>query len=619
MTDPILILIILFLPFLTTIFLLPFIGKNKNLAGFLFSLASFINVILSLYVYVKNYELAKNIYNFSWFQIGNRGFNISILADNYTYLMLILVNFISCLVGLFSIEYLKNDNGRSRYFIFLGLFLFSMIGIIISNNLFQMYFFWELVGFCSYLLIGFWYTKSEAIQASKKAFLMNRIGDLCFLIGILLCFIEFGDVEINNLIFTEKMNKASLTGLLLFGGCIAKSAQFPLHTWLPDAMEGPTPVSALIHAATMVAAGIYLIVRIFPIFNEVALQIISIIGCISMLMAGFKAILQTDIKKVLAYSTISQLGLMVLAVGASAPNLAFNHLIFHAFFKAGLFLSSGSVIHALHKANHSIDAQNMYEMGGLAKLLPITFICHVICALAMVGFPFFSGFISKDAIMEAWFLKKGIFNQLIFVSLLISSLFTATYMARQIWLIYAGSFRNLQINIKLIAEDSLLIKIPIIVLAILSTFLAKYLINLPFPHLGFVPIVGTFISIIGVILVFNFQNRLMRFGAYRSKIDDIYERYFVNTNLELSNKISHFDSIILDGFTKLITLTQLKIASVIKWLDQNLIDGIVNFMATFSNKIGKSFIKIQSGQFQWYVSAMVILLLLVFLLGSYIN
>ena len=292
MADSNLISFILFLPFFAFIFCQLFTKKHKNWAGISFCTLIFFALILSVLLYANNSTISKEVISFNWFSVANKQFTISFLLDKYTFQMLILVNFIGLIVGLFSIEYMRNDPAKHRYFGFIGLFLFSMLGIILSGNLFQMYFFWELVGFSSYLLIGFWYTKPEAIAASKKAFLMNKIGDMSLLIGIFLCFQHFGSTQIIDLSSAgQNSNDLTVIGLLLFGGCIAKSAQFPLHTWLPDAMEGPTPISALIHAATMVAAGIYLIIKVFPIFTPTALLWISTIGCISMLMAGVKAIL----------------------------------------------------------------------------------------------------------------------------------------------------------------------------------------------------------------------------------------------------------------------------------------------------------------------------------------
>ncbi len=614
MADINLITLIILLPFLSFIFCL-FLKKNKKVAGILFSFFCFISLVFSIILYRNNINLPIQHITFHWFNLSDKPYFLSILLDKYTYQMLILVNFISMLVGLYSMEYMRMDTQIHRYYGFLGLFLFSMIGIIFSGNLFQMYFFWELVGFSSYLLIGFWYQKPEAIKASKKAFIMNRIGDLCFLIGIFLCFNYFGNTEIPNLVYSDKIAQhGTLIGLLLFGGCIAKSAQFPLHTWLPDAMEGPTPVSALIHAATMVAAGIYLIVRVFPVFTPDALLAISIIGCISMLMAGAKAIVQSDIKKVLAYSTISQLGLMVLAVGSANPNLAFNHLIAHGFFKAGLFLCAGAVIHTIHKANPAIDAQNMNQMGGLRKQIPIVFWCYTICAAALIGLPFFSGFVTKDAIITAWHHKSGILNNLIFISLLVSSLFTATYMGRQLRMIFGG---NAKIKLNQNKQDAIKttwLYIPIILLAGLSTFIVIPLFSIQTHDVNLAAILSTFAAIAGILISYFLREKLNTFGTYSSKIDTFYEIFIGKKIILVAAMIYKIDYIIFDGFTKLATHLTLILAEFVKWIDNYLIDGFVNAIAKLSNKVGKVFSSFQSGQFQWYISAMIIILMILFVL-----
>jgi NADH-quinone oxidoreductase subunit L len=488
-----------------------------------------------------------------------------------------------------------------------------MIGILLSGNLFQMYFFWELVGFSSYLLIGFWYTKKEAIEASKKAFIMNRFGDICLLIGIFMVLEQQGNVDILTLAKFSETQKSTLLGLLLFGGCIAKSAQFPLHTWLPDAMEGPTPVSALIHAATMVAAGIYLIIRVSPVFNPEALQIITIIGCISMLMAGSKAILQSDIKKVLAYSTISQLGLMVVAVGGGAPNLAFNHLITHAFFKAGLFLCAGTVIYSIHHTKPKIDAQNMYLMGGLRKEMPITFICFVLCTCSMIGLPFFSGFVTKDSIIELWHEKEAFGAKIVFISLLISSVLSAFYMGRQLFLVFINEKQEddkVRITEK---HNSIFIKLPIIILAVLSTFLILLILKLEVFHFNLIALINTILVLSGLYLVYFFRKKISNPVKYHSIIDQFYDTVIAKNTIKISTNISNFDTNIFDGATKLATNCSLIVANIIDWFDVNLIDGLVNFTAKLSNKIGSSFTKIQSGQFQWYISAIIVLLLIVFL------
>ncbi|MFW6276562.1 MAG: NADH-quinone oxidoreductase subunit L, partial [Bacteroidota bacterium] len=375
-----------------------------------------IDFLLSIYVaFVKltEYPDAGMLqWKFDWLMLGTRNISLGLGIDNLAVIMLIVVTLISLLVHIFSLEYMRGDRRFSRFYAYLGIFSFSMLGIVIANNFLNMYIFWELVGLSSYLLIGFWYEKDSAANASKKAFIANRVGDLGFLLGILIVFFTFGTMMFDDvyagiasgIVPFDSGAWLTAAGILLFCGAIGKSAQFPLHVWLPDAMEGPTPVSALIHAATMVAAGVYLTARIFPMLTADALLFVAYIGAITAFIAATIDITQNDFKKVLAYSTISQLGYMVMAMGVGAFTSGFMHLITHAWFKAGLFLASGSVIHAMHVSmhhahNHDMDAQDIRNMGGLRKNLKITYITFLFCTLALSGVPFTSGFLSKDGIL----------------------------------------------------------------------------------------------------------------------------------------------------------------------------------------------------------------------------
>ncbi len=347
-----------------------------------------------------------------WFSIGNKTIKLGLGLDNLAAIMLVVVNLISFLVHIFSTVYMHGDKRYPRFFAYLGLFTFSMLGIVLANNFLNMYIFWELVGVSSYLLIGFWYEKDSAANANKKAFITNRVGDFGFLIGILILFANYGTLVFDDVYAQIAAGNipygsgAWLTaaGILIFAGAIGKSAQFPLHIWLPDAMEGPTPVSALIHAATMVAAGVYLTARIFPMLTADAMLFVAYVGGITAFLAATIAITQNDFKKVLAYSTVSQLGYMILAIGVGAFTSGFMHLVTHAWFKACLFLASGSVIHAMHESmhhahNHSMDPQDIRNMGGLRKTMPITYGAFLMATLAISGVPFTSGFMSKDGIL----------------------------------------------------------------------------------------------------------------------------------------------------------------------------------------------------------------------------
>ncbi len=375
-----------------------------------------IDLLLSVYVcYVKLVDFGDAgmiQMKFNWLMLGTKDVSLGMGIDNIAVIMLIVVNLISFLVHLFSVEYMRGDKRYTRYFAYLGIFTFSMLGIVIANNLLNMYIFWELVGVSSYLLIGFWYEKDSASNASKKAFITNRIGDFGLLAGVLILFLTYGTFMFDDIFAQiglgvlpfDSGTWLTVSGILLFCGAIGKSAQFPLHVWLPDAMEGPTPVSALIHAATMVAAGVYFTARIFPMLTADALLLIAYIGALTAFMAATIALTQNDFKKVLAYSTVSQLGYMIMAIGVGAFTNGFFHLVTHAWFKACLFLASGSVIHAMHHAlhaakDHHTDPQDIRNMGGLRKTMPLTYLMFLIATLAISGVPFTSGFLSKDGIL----------------------------------------------------------------------------------------------------------------------------------------------------------------------------------------------------------------------------
>jgi NADH-quinone oxidoreductase subunit L len=375
-----------------------------------------IDLLLSIYVlYSKLTVFAQDTIiqiKIPWIDLQKSTLNVGIGIDNLAAAMLIVVTLISFLVHLFSTEYMAGDKRYSRYFAYLGLFSFSMLGIVIANNFAFMYIFWELVGISSYLLIGFWYEKDSASNAGKKAFIVNRIGDLGFLIGILISFYTYGTFMFDEIFGGiaqgimpfDSGTWLGIAGILIFCGAIGKSAQFPLHVWLPDAMEGPTPVSALIHAATMVAAGVYMVARVFPMLTADALTFIAFIGAITAFMSATIALTQVDFKRVLAYSTVSQLGFMIMSLGVGSWMTGFFHLVTHAWFKAALFLASGSVIHAMHHSahhfnDHHTDPQDIRNMGGLRRTMPWTYYTFLMVTLAISGVPLTSGFLSKDGIL----------------------------------------------------------------------------------------------------------------------------------------------------------------------------------------------------------------------------
>jgi NADH-quinone oxidoreductase subunit L len=424
----------------------------------------------------------------TWFALSeNFKVNVGIGIDNLSALMLIVVTLISFLVHVFSIEYMFDDKRYTRYFAYLGLFTFSMLGIVITNNFLFMYVFWELVGLSSYLLIGFWYEKDSAANAGKKAFIVNRIGDLGFFIGILMVFFAFGSFLFDDIFNANNVNALAsktlpfgldpgtfltISGVLLFCGAIGKSAQFPLHVWLPDAMEGPTPVSALIHAATMVAAGVFLVARIFPMLTANALTIIAYFGAITAFISATIAITQNDFKKVLAYSTVSQLGYMVMGLGVGAFTMGFFHLVTHAWFKACLFLASGSVIHAMHHSmhkagDHHTDPQDINNMGGLRRTMPLTYITFLIATLAISGVPFTSGFLSKDGILAGTLAFGSLTGHwLIPIIGFLSAGITAFYMFRLTIVAFHGKPKTSIASHT--HENKFVIVMPLVVLAVLS-------------------------------------------------------------------------------------------------------------------------------------------------------
>lgn len=417
----------------------------KQLSGWISIVISVLGIIFSSSLQVPSTENFSVSYN--WLHLGDTRINFKILIDNQTYFMYILVQIIAFFVKLFSTKYLEHDGGINRYFAFLNLFVFSMLGLVLAGNLLQLYLFWELVGFCSYLLIGFWYTKKSANSAAIKAFLINRMGDAFLMVGIFILFLIYGNLDFDA--FTpENLNKTAfgfpfltieglqtLAVLMVFGGVAAKSAQIPLQVWLPDAMEGPTPASALIHAATMVVAGVFLLGRISPIITADAGLVIALIGGLTSVLAAISAVFQYDIKKVLAYSTISQLGFMVAGMGMGAVGAAFFHLTTHAFFKAGLFLCAGAVINYMH------HEQDMRKMGNLLLKIPIVFYAYLICAASLIGLPFTSGFLSKDSLLNAavaFGTKDGLANIKILVPVMmgITSFLTSFYMIRQLVMVF---------------------------------------------------------------------------------------------------------------------------------------------------------------------------------------
>ena len=451
--------------------------SSEIITSLLVSISAIFSVLVLYEVVVNQYQ--ENIIIATWISSGSLEVNWSMKIDSLSAVMLVVVTSVSALVHIYSIGYMSHDPHKPRFMAYLSLFTFAMLMLVTADNFIQLFFGWEGVGLCSYFLIGFWFKKESANKAAIKAFVVNRVGDFGFALGIFLIFYLFGTVNYTevfaeipnitdkNLVFLGiTFNAVDLICLLLFIGAMGKSAQILLHTWLPDAMEGPTPVSALIHAATMVTAGVFLVVRCSPIYeySDLALNIITIIGMSTAFFAATVALVQNDIKKIIAYSTCSQLGYMFFATGVGAYNVAMFHLFTHAFFKALLFLGSGSVIHAFK------DEQNINNMGGVWRKLPYTYSLMIIGTLALTGFPFLSGFYSKDAIIEFAYLRGNTTGYYAAGIGIFTAFLTSIYSWRLIFKTFHGEYNNKEIKIDETHESPIVMLIPLVLLSIGAIF-----------------------------------------------------------------------------------------------------------------------------------------------------
>ncbi|MEP1790773.1 NADH-quinone oxidoreductase subunit L [Reichenbachiella sp.] len=584
-------------------------------------------------------------FDLDWILAGNQNFSIGLYYDQLAGIMTIVVAIVALLVAIFSMEYMKHDGGQPRYFAMLGLFAFSMYGIVLASNLLLTFVFWELVGFSSYLLIGFWFEKDAPPISSFKAFLMNKVGDIGFLLGIFILYAFFKTLNIQELIGLDPVNAAIPNGLLialgigLFLAAVGKSAQFPLQTWLPDAMTGPTPVSALIHAATMVAAGVYLMVRVFPMLAPEVLTVIGIVGGITAFMGAFAAFAQNDIKKILAFSTVSQLGYMIMAVGAGFPVAAFIHLTTHAFFKAGLFLCSGSIIHYYHETNHTagFDPQDIRNMGGLKKLLPFTFMAFTLCMLSLAGLPLFSGFLSKEMILNG-LVSADHLPSFVLVFGFASVFMTAAYMAR----LYFKVFFNQQVAGEKYAE-AVSVKVPLLTLSSLSigfvfsmnplspddSWLLSVLTSYKgigiADHFVWVPILSIGLALSGLIFSYLYIERKMLSGLVSGVksltynlsnrnfyLDDIYDVAFVSGSKTLAKAAYWWDQKVVDRVVNLMGKTQVVLAYLIGWFDRRIVDGGVRLVTWLVNFAGNRTRQVQGGNLQNYLAWAVFGVLLIF-------
>jgi|TARA_B110000444_G_scaffold238210_1_gene251578 NADH-quinone oxidoreductase subunit L len=465
---------------------------SEIITSLLISIAAVFSFFVFYNVIFNQYE--ENIIIAKWINSGSLDVNWSMNIDPLSAVMLVVVTSISALVHIYSIGYMSHDPHKPRFMAYLSLFTFAMLMLVTSDNFIQLFFGWEGVGLCSYFLIGFWFKKESANAAAIKAFVVNRVGDFGFALGIFLIFYLFGTVNYDEVfqqiptIVDQKLNflgietnTIDLICLLLFIGAMGKSAQILLHTWLPDAMEGPTPVSALIHAATMVTAGVFLVVRCSPIYeySELALNVITIVGMTTAIFAATVALVQTDIKKIIAYSTCSQLGYMFFAAGVGAYNIAMFHLFTHAFFKALLFLGSGSVIHAFK------NEQNINEMGGVWKKLPYTYILMIIGTLALTGFPLLSGFYSKDAIIEFAYLRGNTTGYYAASIGIFTAFLTSIYSWRLIFKTFHGSYNNQKVKIEETHESPMVMLLPLVLLSIGAIFAGYIFKDIFISHNGF--------------------------------------------------------------------------------------------------------------------------------------
>jgi NADH-quinone oxidoreductase subunit L len=452
----------LFLPIFSAAVITLFTLKHRNVSA-LISIGAIVIGFVSTIAFIAANGWVTGEPAINWLSIGGLNIDFGLKLDRLSEMMMFVVTGVGGAIHIYSFGYMREDSGFSRFFAFMSLFTFSMLGIVLANNFIEMFIFWELVGVSSYLLIGFWFEKPSAADAAKKAFFTNRLGDFGFLLGILVVWAALGSLNFTQLQSTLVANPAALgtiatvAGLLVFCGAMGKSAQFPLHVWLPDAMEGPTPVSALIHAATMVAAGVYMLCRILFLLNGDALHVIAYIGGFTALLAALIAVQQNDIKRIIAYSTLSQLGYMVMAVGLNGPTPAMFHLTTHAFFKALLFLSAGSVILGMH------HEQDIWQMGNLRKKMPVTFWTFLIGALALSGVPPFSGFYSKDSILAQALEQK---NYLLFGVAVFVAALTAFYTFRLFFVVFFGQEKSKAASHA--HESPLVMTLPLLALALFA-------------------------------------------------------------------------------------------------------------------------------------------------------
>lgn len=593
------------------------IATSTVLGAFVLSLLTFFQLSSSH----DAVPLTANLFN--WLTVGNLSIDFSFLADHLSALMMLIITGIGTLIHLYSMGYMHEDEGYHKFFAYLNLFVFSMLLLVMGSNYMIMFFGWEGVGLCSYLLIGFWYDNPEYGKAARKAFIMNRIGDLGLLLGLFGIFYTYGSLDYAVVLpAAGTASEATITAitLLLFIGATGKSAQIPLYTWLPDAMAGPTPVSALIHAATMVTAGIYMVVRSNTLYSlaPTTMAVVLGVGLATSLLAAVIGLYQNDIKKVLAYSTVSQLGLMFVALGVGAYTSGMFHLTTHAFFKALLFLGAGSVIHALG------GEQDIRHMGGLKKHLPTTYKVMTIGTLAIIGFPFLSGFFSKDEILAHVFA----YSPLVWLLVLASSVLTAFYMLRMYFVTFYGGFRGTHDQEHHLHESPAIMTIPLWILAVLSAI--GGLLNLPeimgghpwlahwLGHIeGLAPthallshatewgLMALTTALVLGAMYFCYNKYVVRGSV---PVADLQEKGFA----KLASHKFYIDELYDAVFVKPLGFASTAFYS---FFDRQLIDGFVNGLGSVSKNVGQLFRLLQNGNVEFYFFGMVLGMLALILFG----
>ena len=623
---------------LALILLLPLLGgimayTIPSKSGIIASIFLSLTTILAGY-YLSFVQGTLWMFQFEWLP----GFVMGFAVDRSSAVLILLVSFISFLVHLFSIFYLSEDVHKDRYYLKLGFFTFSMLGLLMSDHLILLFIFWELVGFSSYLLIIFWFQDVKNAIAGRIAFMTNRIADLILFMGLLMLLGSGNDGFISSLGPLPENDSSTVIGICLLIGVLGKSAQFPFFAWLPHAMVGPTPISALIHAATMVAAGVYLLFRLYIVFDPSLLDWIASLGIITAFLGALIAACQTDMKAVLAYSTISQLGYMVMGMGVGAYDMALFHLWTHAFFKAGLFLCAGSVIHYLSIQDPTTAPQDMRRMGGLKSYLPITFWSYLVCMMALVGLPFFSGFLSKEGIILgvfSWAMQSE--NGLAFalpITALGISFLTAYYMGKQLLLVFFGSYRG-EKSLKMLQKSWTEI-LPISVLAILSlgvfyrihplggdlSFLEYWLGTQPKAEGSWVtPMIGSSILLVLLGLGFSYwkygrqgMRKVKSFNSSRLSIfvqngfylDKFYMGILVPSFDWLAFKTSKLDTVLINPFFNKISVSIVVLSKVTDLFDRLIVDGLISLIKSVVQILGSMFTKFHPARVQMhFVSAII--------------